>query len=271
MNFHLTLLPHVEALLRCHEKAGQQPDNLCGPYWVALLLQAYAQLPVSAIAMALAASTILPSQGDPESWLPPGATSRLGDGYERIPTVADLAVCGTAIRGLMRATEQLSQGRFCLLPLQSEDWAAGAISLFHLCQTHPEWQAVPLLNVHTGYFWGSQLTPLQLLAYLQTGQLTPPPADWSVGHFALLVGQLQGDRHALYAVLDTYPHLGWQGLHLQPPDALANALQRPDLPTQGGMALFVATAVRSRVTASLKQAKFRLEPWDNGTPDGVTE
>ncbi|MEM1309327.1 MAG: hypothetical protein AAGF98_07480 [Cyanobacteria bacterium P01_H01_bin.153] len=267
MNLHITLLPYVEALLRCHEKAGQQPDNLCGPYWVALLLQAYGQLEVSAVDVALAASTLLPSRGDPESWLPPGATSLLGDGYARIPTVADLAACGTSIAGLIRATEQLSQGRYCLLPLQTEDWAAGVVSLFHLCQTHPGWQAVPLLNVHTGYFWGSQLTPLQLLAYLQTSQLTPPPADWSVGHFALLAGQLQGDRHSLYAVLDTYPHFGWQGLHLQPPDALANALQRPDLPTQGGIALFVEAAVRSRIMPFLETTQFRLSPWDNGTPD----
>ena len=269
MNFHLTLFPYLDVLLRCHEKARQQPDNLCGPYWIALLLQAYGQLEVSAVDVALAASTILPSQGDPKNWLPPGAISLLGDGYDRIPTVSDLAACGTSIMGLMRATEQLSRGRFCLLPLQTADWAAGVVSLFHLCQTHPDWQAVPLLNVHTGYFWGSQLTPLQLLAYLQTGQLTPPPADWSVGHFALITGQLQGDRHSLYAVLDTYPHFGWQGLHLQPSDALANSLQRPDLPTQGGIALFIETAVRSRVTASLKQAKFHLAHWDNGTPDRV--
>ncbi|WP_204137062.1 DUF6885 family protein [Halomicronema sp. CCY15110] len=271
MQLNLTLYPYLEALLPRHEKAGQQPDNLCGPYWVALLLQAYGQLGVSAVEVALAASTLLPSQGDPENWLPPGATSRFGAGYDRLPTVPNLEICGTAITGLMQATEQLSHGRFCLLPLQINNWIVGLASLFDLCQTHPEWQAVPLLNVHTSYFWGSRLTPLQLLTYLQGEPLTSPAADWKVGHFALLAGQLQGDAADLYAVLDTYPHFGWQGLHLQPPAALAAALQRPDLPTEGGIALFIESERRSQLIPLLEKAAFRIEPWDNGTPDSVKE
>ncbi|MEM8545946.1 MAG: hypothetical protein AAGF66_18370, partial [Cyanobacteria bacterium P01_H01_bin.119] len=235
-------------------------------YWVALLLQAYGDRAVSAIDVALAASTLLPSQGNPKDWLPPGATSREGDGYDRIPTVSDLAVCGTSISGLIQATEQLSQGRFCLLPLQTSDWAAGVAALVNLCQRYPEWQAVPLLNLYTSYCWGSQLTLQQLLAYLQGRPISPPPADWSVGHFALLIGQLQGDRHSLYAVLDTYPHFGWQGLHLQPIEALAPSLQRPDFPTAGGIALFIRAEERSQITALVEKAGFCLQPWNNGTP-----
>ena len=267
MPFNLILLPYLNAVLPLHEQAGQQLDNLCGPYWVALLLQAYGQGSVSAVDVALAASTVLPSHGDPKSWLPPGAISCLGTGYDRIPTVPDLDACGTSITGLMRATEQLSRGRFCLLPLQSNDWIVGLASLVDLCQTHPEWQAVPLLNVHTSYCWGSHLTPLQLLTYLQGELLTPPSADWSVGHFALLAGHLRGPGRSLYAVLDTYPHCGWQGLHWQPPGAVARSLQRLDLPTQGGVALFVTAAARSQLIPHLEQAAFRITPWDNGTPD----
>jgi len=269
MHLTLTLFPYLKALLPRHAAAGQQPDNLCGPYWVALLLQAYGQFSVSAVEVALAAATVLPSQGNPESWLPPGTPSRSGAGYDRIPTHHDLTICGTAITGLLRATEQLSQGRFCLLPLQTDDWAAGLAPLFDLCYTHPEWQAVPLLNVHTRFFWGTQLTPPQLLAYLHTPPPIPPPADWSVGHFALLAGHLQGPENAFYAVLDTYPHFGWQGLHLQPTDALAQSLQRPNLPSQGGIALFVTAAARSQISLFLEKAGYRVEPWDNGTPDGV--
>lgn len=267
MNHVFSLLPYLEPLLHHHEKAGQQPDNFCGPYWISLLLQSYGGMSLSAVEVAIAAATILPSQGNPADWLPPGARSRLGEGYDLIPTVADPATCGTAITGLIRATEALSRGRFCLMPLQTDDWVAGISALVDLCQTHPDRQIVPLLNVHTGYLWGSHLMPLQLLTYGQTGQLTPPPADWSVGHFALLVGHLQSHKNLLYAILDTYPHFGWHGLHLQPPDTLAKALQRPSLPTQGGVALFVAAAGRSRLIPRLTEAGFQIGSWDNGSPD----
>lgn len=271
MLFNLTLFPHLKALLPLHEKAGQQPDNLCGPYWLALLLQAYGQFSVSAVDVALAASTLLPSQGHPASWLPAGATSRVGAGYDRIPTVPDLDACGTAIAGLIHATAKLSESRFCLLPLQTEDWVAGLATLFDLCHTHPNWQAVPLLNLHTRYLWGSQLTPHQLFTHLQGETMPPPPADWNVGHFALLAGHLQSDRASLYAILDTYPHFGWQGLHLQPPDALAQSLQRPDLPIQGGIALFIRTELKPQITPFLAPANIQIATWDNGTPDWVGE
>ncbi|NER82112.1 MAG: hypothetical protein F6K42_21640, partial [Leptolyngbya sp. SIO1D8] len=48
MQLNLSLFPYLEPLLPLHEKTGQQPDNLCGPYWVSLLLQAYGGLLVSA-------------------------------------------------------------------------------------------------------------------------------------------------------------------------------------------------------------------------------
>ncbi|MEL7521456.1 MAG: hypothetical protein AAGJ80_07540, partial [Cyanobacteria bacterium J06553_1] len=153
MNLTLNFLPSTHSLLQKHERAGQQPDNLCGPYWVSLLLQLYGQLPLSAVEVARAASTILPSQGNPSDWLPPGATSRTGEGYSTIPTVPNIDECGTAVDGLIQATERLSQGHFCLLPLQTEDRETGLDTLVQLCHDYPDWDTVPLLNVHTSYFW----------------------------------------------------------------------------------------------------------------------
>ena len=263
---NLTLLPYLKSLLPLHEKAGSQPDNLCGPYWVALLLQAYGELSVSAVEVAIAAATVLPSQGNSADWLPPGATSRLGTNYDQIATVPNIDEAGTSITGLMQATEKLSQGQFSLLPLTTDDWAAGLQTVWQLCQTHPEYQAIPLLNAHTRYFWGSRLTPLQVMTYLEGDPVTPPPPDWNVGHFALLAGHLQGPAQSLYALLDTYPQFGWQGLHLQPPIAVAQSLARPQQRDQGGLALFVATALRSHLVASIAQSGLRIEPWNNGSP-----
>lgn len=263
-SLNLNYLPFLESLLPFHTKAGQQPDNLCGPYWIAMLLNAYAGLSVSAMNVAIAAATVVPSTGNPADWLPTGASSRLGTDCDRIPTDPDVDKSGTSITGLIQATAGLSQGKFCLLPLQSDDWRVGLKTIWQLCQAHPG--IVPLLNIHTRYVWGSGLTPLQAIAYLAGDSITPPVPDWSVGHFTLLAGQVQGKTNRLYALLDTYPHFGWHSLHLQPPAALAQSLARPDLATEGGLALFMEAQARSRLESLIVQSGLQIVPWDNGSP-----
>ncbi|MEL7141175.1 MAG: hypothetical protein AAGL08_03035 [Cyanobacteria bacterium J06573_11] len=276
MNLTLNFLPSTYSLLQKHEQAGQQPDNLCGPYWVSLLLESYAQLSLSAVEVARAASTILPSQGNPSDWIPPGAISRTGEGYSTIPTVPNIDECGTAVEGLIQATEQLSQGHFCLLPLQTEDWEAGLETLVQICHDYPDWEMVPLLNIHTSYFWGSQLTLSAMAQFLQHGERPVTSPDWRVGHFALLAGQIQGSAQGigsaqgmerrLYAILDTYPQFGWNGLHLQPLDAIAQSLHRPQQSTQGGILLFTPSKSIPQLQNKLVQTGFRISSWDNGTP-----
>ncbi len=75
----------------------------------------------------------------------------------------------------------------------------------------------------------------------------------------------------LYALLDTYPQFGWQGLHLQPPDAVSQSLQRPQQNTQGGLALFVSTELRSEVEQVVTQNEFKISVWDNGSPTKTLE
>lgn len=272
MQIDLKLLPYLKPLLCIHEKSPQQPDNLCGPYWVSLLLAAYSSLPVTAVEVAIAAATLLPSHGNPAGWLPPSATSLQGLGYDQIPTSADIEACGTSITGLIQATRELSQNRFCLVPLQASDWSSGLTAVWQLCQTQLDWQIIPLLNPHTQYFLGSKPTLLNVLRYLQAPEegaeqaLNPLPADWSVGHFALLVGQLQGNSKALVALLDTYPQFGWGGLHVQPLGAIAQSLHRPDQATQGGIALFVKSELRAEVEHHAVSLGLSVADWDNGSP-----
>ena len=245
----------------------QQPDNLCGPYWIALLLRAFGGLSLSAVEVAIAASTHLPAHGNPADWLPPGAHSLKGKNYETIPTLLEADRCGTSITGLIQATEVLSDGQFCLLPLHTNNWQKGTNEILSLCQTHPNWQIVPLLNSHTHYFCGSQLSPAAVFSYLTTGRLSPPPSDWSVGHFALLVGCMTGKAASLYAVLDTYLQFGWDGLHWQSGNAIAQSLARPQHSTQGGIALFFPTQYRTEVTQAVIAANFTITPWNNGSPE----
>jgi len=265
MKLNLDILPGVDALFAIHEKAGQQPDNLCGPYWVSMLLQTYGDFSVTAVEAAKAASTILTSHGNPVNWLPPGAPSRMDEGYDTIPTVPNIDECGTSVDGLIQATEMLSQGRFCLLPFQTDNWESGLDDLVQVCQAHPEWGMMPLLNVHTSYFGGSPLTPLDVFQFLQTGKEPTTSPAWSVGHFALLVGCLREHAHRLYAILDTYPQLGWNGLHFQSSRAIAQSLCRPHHPTQGGVLLFIKAEDKSQIQAAMVQQGFHITSWDNGT------
>ena len=265
MQLNLSLFPYIASLLSLYEKAGQQPDNLCGPYWISLLLQSHGMHSVSAVDVALSASTVLPSQGNPMDWLPPQASSRLGPGYECIPTIPDIEACGTSVTGLIHATEQLSQGQFCLIPLQSMSWMDGLLAIWELANIYPDWQIIPILNAHTSYFWGSTPPLLSLLTYLDGRPTSMPAADWSVGHFALLIGQCQGRVQSLYTLLDTYPQFGWNGIHLQSPKAIAQSLQRPNQTTQGGIALFVATQWRSHLIPLAENAGLQIIPWNNGT------
>ena len=270
MNLTLDFLPGTHTLLHQHERAGQQPDNLCGPYWVSLLLQAYGGFPVSAVAVAKAAATILPSQGNPSDWLPSGATSRTGEGYNTIPTVPTLDECGTSVDGLIQATERLSQGRFCLLPLQMENWESGLDTLVQTCHDFSDrgadWEMLPLLNIHTSYLWGSQLSLSAVVRFLQMGEAPATFPDWCVGHFAVLVGGLQGQAQKLCAILDTYPQFGWNGLHLQPSGAIAQSLIRPQQSTQGGILLFMHSKNRAQIQEAFAQQGFQIAVWDNGTP-----
>ena len=125
---------------------------------------------------------------------------------------------------------------------------------------------MPVLNSHTSYFWGANLAPAELFSYLNTGKITPPAADWSVGHFALLGGWVSGKAARLFAIFDTYPQLGWQGLHLQPSGAIAQSLKRPQHTSDGGIALFVSAELRSKVEQAVTEIGFEVATWDNGTP-----
>ena len=50
-------LPGAERINQPYRLAGQQPDNLCGPYWVSMLLQAHGVTGVDVMQLALLAST----------------------------------------------------------------------------------------------------------------------------------------------------------------------------------------------------------------------
>ena len=262
-DFSLQLLPGITPIVGQHQRAGQQLDNLCGPYWAALLLRSRGFHHLTAEHIAQSAGTVLPT-GDPKTWLPQGAVSK--QNYKLpLPTATNSSAAGTSAQGLIAAVSTLSESRYTFLPLQT-DWSAERVdAVLALCQQNPHWNAIPLCNVRTGHLWGSHLNVEDAIDYLNGGAITPPPADWNVGHFMVLAGTVTGQKRSLVVICDTYPMFGWQGFHLQSKDAIAQVLNRDD-GNSGGILLFLATQDKEEVEQQAKAQGFAIDVWDNGSP-----
>ncbi|MDX2213111.1 MAG: hypothetical protein SFY66_07465 [Oculatellaceae cyanobacterium bins.114] len=256
-------LPGSLRLIEAHQLAGQQPDNLCGPYWISTLLKAYEVSHIDPARLGQLAGSVLPMGDDPQQWVPTGASSRQ-DYAVPLPTCAP-ELGGTSIPGLLAATVQASSAAYTLIPLKTTWTAAHLETLIDLCHTFSHWQTVPLCNVQTRHFWGSRLNLGRAIAYLQGTPIEPPAPDWSVGHFVTLAGTVKGAQRSLMIVRDTYPVLGWNGYHLQPFEAIAAALNRND-GSEGGVLLFVAAHHEPEVKQQCQQQGWAIAPWDNGTP-----
>jgi hypothetical protein len=124
-----------------------------------------------------------------------------------------------------------------------------------------------LANVATRFLWGSRAPLVSLLRYLEDGDADlGPDADWDVGHFVLLLGVLTGRRGRLVFVADTYSSLGANGVHMQPLERLALALERPGM-TEGGLLFVVPSGHAATVEASIEAAGLAARLWDNGSLD----
>ena len=260
--FVVRWLPGAERLAGAHLAAGQQQDNLCAVHWAAILLAAEG-ISIDAESLALDAGTVLPL-GDPRDFVPRGATLR-GDYRMRLPVAARPEEGGTSVSGLVDAVGKASGGSRSLVPLKTAWTGERVAELIRLCRQNARWGAVPLANVRTGKLWGSRLSVADALAWLAGSDVPPPRPDWDVGHFVTIAGETEGSGRSLLVVRDSYPHFGWDGHHLQPPETFAAALDRGD-GLEGGIALFVAQDDRADVERAAKEAGFEIESWDNGTP-----
>ena len=235
----------------------QQKDYLCGPFHAARVLidhglAEFEGEPLDQDLVALHAGTALPVSAVDE--LPPGAASRPDYRFE-LPRV-DPEQAGTSALGLAAAIEELSGGRLVCAPLSGR-WSAAAVEgLMNL-------DARLLANLRTGLLWGSHPSQEALLAALDGVPVTDsPPADWDVGHFVQLVQLVRGRRGALVLVRDSYPSLGWGGLHLQPPAAVAAALMRDD-GRQGGVLAVGRPEVGAAVGKLASELGLNTEMWEN--------
>jgi hypothetical protein len=263
---NLTLLPGARALLAAHARELPQRDDLCGAFCGALALRAAGidgrdGDALDQDAVALAAGSVVGAVGD-VGQLPHGEGGRR-DYRLPIPLIADSAVSGTTASGLRDAIEELSGGRLAAIPYGGP-WTADTLAGLFDAAAALERPVTLVVNLATRHLWGGHPRVEQLLAYLLEGDLEGPPADWQVGHFACVFGRLRGPRGSLYGVADTYPSLGDGGVHLQPQERLAAAIERRDMPAGG---VIVAACVQDAAALRASAAALGLIEglWDNGT------
>jgi len=257
----VSLLPGSERIAALQAEERQQKDNLCGCFWAALVLRAHGFAEIEQDDVALSAGSLLPHPSDDD--VPPGATPRL-DYRLPIPVVEEHAITGTGEPGLARAITELSGKALAALPVAGP-WTGE--SVLALLGAAAEGAGTSLIaNVRTGRFWGSRAPVALLLAALAGHEVEGPPPDWDVGHFVTLAGALHGPGASLVLVGDTYQELGLGGYYLQPPAAVAAALERGD-GREGGVLCVCPAEAEERLRARLESAGFVLRHWDNGTPD----
>jgi hypothetical protein len=196
--------------------------------------------------------------------LPPGEPGRL-DYRLAFPTMADEARTGISSTGLARALAELSDGALAVVPVAGPWTAASVEELLRLATAEPG-VVCPIGNLATAPLWSAKTETASALRFLRDGDDRGEPSEWQVGHFVGLWGVVAGAAGTLVLVADTYPSLGRNGIHLQPADRVARALERPD-GNGGGVLLVVRADRREHTERALVDAGFTLAPWDNGSAD----
>jgi hypothetical protein len=261
-----TLLPGARALLAFHARELPQRDDLCGAFCGALSLHAagvelVSGEPIDQDAVALAAGSVVSATPD-LGHLPHGETGRR-DYRLALPFVDDAAVSGTTAAGVVDAIERLGDGALAAIPY-SGPWTTHTLDgLFELV-AGLERPVALIANLATHHLWGGHARLDQLLAHLYEGEPNGPPPDWDVGHFVCVFGRVRGPRGTLYGVADTYPALGHGGVHMQPAERLAAAIERRDKPA-GGVVVVLAADDTARVRAGARELGLHEGIWDNGT------
>jgi uncharacterized protein DUF6885 len=246
------------------ETAGsQQKDNLCGPFWAARVLNesgftAWDGSAIDEDLVALRAGTLLPDAHD-EPDVPRGAANLTSYRFA-LPT-APVERSGTSAAGLARVIEAASAGDMRCVPVRGE-WSTERVE--RLVGDAHDLGARLIANVRTGRLWGSRPSSDVVLAELEGRPVEDPPADWDVGHFVELEMLIRGPKHSLVVVHDSYPTLGWNGRHVQPPRALAAALLRGD-GREGGVLAIVPKDRASEAKALATSVGLEIGTWNNGT------
>jgi hypothetical protein len=245
-------------------EGSQQKDNLCGAFLAARLLHEFGIAswdgqPIDEDLIALRSDTVLPDSG-PQGALPPGAVSLAS--YRYLLPTAPIEASGTAPGPLVQAIESAASGSLRCLPVRGKWTAEQVVRLVEGARAVAG--ARLIANLRTGRLWGSHPSVATLIDELEGRPAPDPTPDWDVGHYVELAGVIRGAGGALVHVRDTYPSLGWDGHHLQPPRVVAAALLRGD-GREGGVLLIVPAARAAAAESLVADLALDIGAWDNRT------
>lgn len=266
-----TLLAGSSALLRSHARELPQRDDLCGAFCGALALHAAGierrlGEPVDQDAVAVAARTVVSRVRD-SSALPAGELGRRD--YRIVPPLIDDASrSGTNCAGVVAAVGELSDARLVAIPFGGP-WTAVTVDGLFASVAALDSPAALIANVATRHLWGGAPRAAQLLDYLLDGTDDGPGPDWDVGHFVCIVARTVGPGGSAYAIADTYPSLGRDGVHIQPRERLARALQRPGM-APGGVIAVVGRDDAEAAREAMRELGLAEGVWDNGSVTAET-
>jgi hypothetical protein len=260
------LLPGAQRLLELHARELPQRDDLCGAFCGSLALGAAGLRerdgePLDQDTVALAAGSIVSGRRE-DGVLPHGEPGRR-DYRLQLPRIEDSDVSGTTAAGVVRALNELSAGSLCAIPFLGPWNPATLGGMFGLAAACAG-AATLIANLATHHLWGGDASLPVLLGHLIDGDSAGPPPDWDVGHFACVVGRVRGPGGVLYCLADTYPALGNRGVHMQPQERLASAIERRDKPA-GGVIAVVPAQDAAALRAGAERMGLREGIWDNGT------
>ncbi len=257
----VSLLPGTGELLRAHSRELPQRDDFFGAFCGALAIAATGAGELDQDDVALAAGTTV-SRVTHTSSLPAGEAGRR-DYRVAPPLIGEEEESGTNAPGLVRAIEELTDGRLAAVPFDGP-WSEDAVAALFDAALALEHPAALVANVATRHFWGAGASVAQMLSYLTHGDLDGPAPDWDVGHFTCVLARATGTAGVLYAIADTYPSLGIRGIHAQPQERLALALRRPGM-SPGGVIAVVDAADAGALRDGARSAGLHEGLWDNGS------
>ncbi len=262
-DLHIKMLPGSDALLFEHSREMPQKNELCGAFWITLALRSLAAENVEQDNVGHAAGSILSVIQTRDS-LPPGDTGR-DDYILELPRIEDSNLAGTSPQGLVVAIDHLASGKLVGVPISGK-WSADSIDQMLNALSEMNQPVLLIANSATRFLWGGKTDPITVLEFLCGNSVSGPPPDWDVGHYIGIMGWIQRGDRKLAICADTYRSLGWEGIHVQPFEQIADSLRRDDSEFSGGAFIVTKSSLDDDIRALVASLNLSCELWDNGTP-----
>mgnify|MGYP001772574160 FL=1 len=196
--------------------------------------------------------------------------------YE-LPITNNPVELGTSAEGVKYALEFVTNGELIGIPIPSrhgddvyftEDKFSRLVDI--LINNIDKWKYQAILNLQTKKLVNmiSPFHDIFLTLFSKDPLMSIGPSPWQVGHFVSLAGFIRvydEEVRTYFLIRDSYKSAGYMGYHVQPINAVREALVRDD-GREGGILLIVRREIAGEVEREIKSIGLPIGLWDNGTP-----